>query len=506
MLSCQVVLFICCISFASSNQPGDLPKEPVGNHTQSAVATILRKGLMPTVSQDEDAQGREPIVIPLTRQLVPVKSKITNNIVSYKSAYFGTIHLGTEKSQEFSVVFDTGSSQVIIPSWKCESSACTMHRRFNTKDSKSARDIDADGTEVVDTQGARDQVVVGFGTGEVHGEFVKDTVCLGPELYGGSARCANDLKMISAIQMSDTPFASFNFDGVVGLGLPEGALDPSFSLLHMLSSNPYGLHRSHVGIFLSDSGGGSGEISFGGVNSKRLKSPIQWTKVISPNHGHWQIPVKAIKVDGVAVDICSDGECKAIVDTGSSHLGVPTSIHASLQNSLSSMHPWQSLDDCRNSQGPELELDLGEFSLTLSTRQYIKRLPQPAHNTSGWFGSPKESFCRPQIMKLGLQPPLGPNLFLLGEPVLRKYYTTFDWVEKRVGFALSSQDLEEQDEVISLVQVRVKLHRSPTKVRFGVEMSLRMLSSGPLLGSEDCTFHSSRPSMSGIVVPSGLLS
>lgn len=54
----------------------------------------------------EGTQG--PVAtIPLDKQYVPV---IRNEkIVSYKTAYFGKIHVGTQRQQSFTVVFDTGA-------------------------------------------------------------------------------------------------------------------------------------------------------------------------------------------------------------------------------------------------------------------------------------------------------------------------------------------------------------------------------------------------------------
>ncbi|CAE7487819.1 unnamed protein product [Symbiodinium pilosum] len=40
-------------------------------------------------------------------------------------------------------------------------------------------------------------------------------------------------------------------------------------------------------------------------------------------------------------------------------------------------------------------------------------------------------------MPLELPEPLGPKLFIWGEPVLRKYYTVYDWQDQQIGFALA---------------------------------------------------------------------
>jgi len=41
-------------------------------------------------------------------------------------------------------------------------------------------------------------------------------------------------------------------------------------------------------------------------------------------------------------------------------------------------------------------------------------------------------------MAVKLPEPLGPKLFILGEPILHRYYTVYDWEQKKVGFALAN--------------------------------------------------------------------
>merc|ERR1719422_2035222 len=47
-------------------------------------------------------------------------------------------------------------------------------------------------------------------------------------------------------------------------------------------------------------------------------------------------------------------------------------------------------------------------------------------------------YCRPRLMPVRLPAPLGPKLFILGEPVLHRYYTVYDWAHRRVGFSLAN--------------------------------------------------------------------
>ena len=54
-------------------------------------------------------------------------------------------------------------------------------------------------------------------------------------------------------------------------------------------------------------------------------------------------------------------------------------------------------------------------------------------------------FCRPRLMPVNMPAPLGPNLFILGEPVLHKYYTVFDWAGPKIGFGVANTKRNTQD-------------------------------------------------------------
>ncbi|NXQ26615.1 PEPC protein, partial [Alaudala cheleensis] len=51
-----------------------------------------------------------------------------------QSSYFGEISIG-EPPQKFLVLFDTGSSNLWVPSTDCKSPACFNHAKFKPKDS-----------------------------------------------------------------------------------------------------------------------------------------------------------------------------------------------------------------------------------------------------------------------------------------------------------------------------------------------------------------------------------
>merc|ERR1719265_1045982 len=131
----------------------------------------------------------------------------------------------------------------MIPSTYCQSSACTMHKRYDVKESQTAVEIQADGSHTHKGE-ARDQMTVTFGTGEISGVFVQDEVCVG-------SLCSK-MRFVGATDETDDPFTSFKFDGVLGLALEEMSQGPEFNFMGLLLKNK-ALHKPLFSVFLSDS-------------------------------------------------------------------------------------------------------------------------------------------------------------------------------------------------------------------------------------------------------------
>merc|ERR1719335_690941 len=90
--------------------------------------------------------------------------------VIHKTAYWGTIEMGTPP-QEFKVIFDTGSGNLIIPSKTCDMPGCNAHKKYAPSDSTSA-------SKVVNEKG-EGSTEISFGTGDITGDYYKDHFCLG---------------------------------------------------------------------------------------------------------------------------------------------------------------------------------------------------------------------------------------------------------------------------------------------------------------------------------------
>jgi len=338
--------------------------------------------------------------------LIGMHSKVTHGSVDeskvvHKSAYYGTLSVGSPK-QDFVVVFDSGSGNLMIPSTYCQSKACTMHKQFDRKKSGTAVDIEADGQKAK-SQEVRDQITVTFGTGEISGVFVKDDVCISDSL------CTN-AHLIAATDETDDPFTSFHFDGVFGLAREEMSQGPEFNVFNLLVKQ-HELHNPVFSVYLSDSDSETSEITFGDVKQEHMASEMFWQPV-SRNSGYWQVEIQDITINGYRMSLCEN--CQVAVDTGTSQLAGPTEVIQNLEKKLNV------LANCENyDRLPTLGFVMGEHELKLNPQDYVDK------GSNG---------CEVSLMELDVPPPNGP-LFVFGDPFLRKYYTSYDSQNSKVGFA-----------------------------------------------------------------------
>jgi hypothetical protein len=253
------------------------------------------------------------------------------------------------------------------------------------------------------------------------------------------------LRMIAATQMSEDPFKTFDFDGILGLGLDGLSQTPEFNFLHVIRSSLQDTGRCIMdmfAVFLADTDIEDSEITLGGWDDERLADDVSWAPVEDPEMGHWMVRVKSLRINNERLNFCQN-DCKAAVDTGTSLLAVPTAAFPEMYEMLK--HPTLHDGECEGA-GPLLHFEFEEFSITLGPREYAQASPSaarrakkrlyPNRNTNNATNAlvRRDLFCRPMLMSLDMPEPLGPKLFILGEPVLRKYYSVYDAHAKRVGF------------------------------------------------------------------------
>jgi len=244
------------------------------------------------------------------------------------------------------------------------------------------------------------------------------------------------MRFITAIGMTDDPFERFSFDGIMGLGLKSLSQEVPFNLIESGAQEGawYGddYRLKLFSVFLAVSDLEHSEITLGGYKKEHILAgeEISWSKARDEDLGHWQINVKSITAAGRRLPFCDDGTCRAVVDTGTSLLAVPTDFGNDLVDIL--RHNTTN-GGCGGSL-PSLEIELENFTLVLGPSD-ISRPEFVEEEESPEAAMAEEPTCIPMLMFMDLPEPLSPKTLILGEPVLQKYYTIFDALVPRIGFA-----------------------------------------------------------------------
>jgi len=321
-----------------------------------------------------------------------------------KMAYFGSIGVGSPP-QLFSVVFDTGSGNLIIPGDTCKSQACLSHQRFARENSSTFKRVHCDGSDLQHGFGSS-KVKITFGTGHISGQCSSDTMCFGD--------LCTPFSFIVSTDESSHPFNTFTFDGILGLGLESLAQGKMFSLMSTFINNEL-LQEPLFSVFLSDSDKEESEITFGQINSKHMKDKDLFWVDVAGDTGYWQVAIEDITLDDKKQNVCEN--CKVAVDTGTSMLAGPTEVIAKLRELLAVQSNCGNFDHL-----PKLGFVVQGRILNMMPEDYVDR--------SG-------NSCRLSLMTLNVPPPKGP-LFIFGIPFLQRYYSVYDRAQQRVGFAVAN--------------------------------------------------------------------
>lgn len=226
--------------------------------------------------------------------------------------YYGEIGIGNP-AQNFSVLFDTGSSNLWVPSSKCYFSlACYFHTRYESSSSSTYKE---NGTSFA----------IQYGTGSMTGFLSQDNIAIG------------DLTVINqvfaeATQEPGLTFVAAQFDGILGLGFKEISVDSVTPVWYNMLSQ--GLVTQPVFSFWLNrnaSQENGGELVFGGVDPKHFQGTHIYTPVT--RKGYWQFNMGDVLIGGESTDYCKGG-CAAIADSGTSLLAGPSEIVAKINQAI----------------------------------------------------------------------------------------------------------------------------------------------------------------------------
>jgi len=371
----------------------------------SAVVLAVLSSYSDALLADKYRQGRlgTSVTVSLTRRII--RSALVSRPGSlqeepdHKLAFYGTINVGTP-GQPLSVVFDTGSGNLIVPGHRCRSQACKAHARFDATNSSTAKRVSCDPQQAQDYHSS---VTIQFGVGSITGNCWQDFACI-------QGICTTG-KFIASTRESNDPFLQFGFDGVLGLGRAELSRSDEFSLMRRMLGQVL-LRQPVFAFFLSEADDAASEVTFGQINHAHAASEFFWVP-LSGASGYWEIEIQDITLNGHDQDICKD--CRAAVDTGMSYITGPSNVVDKLEQALNVKSDCSNYDDL-----PRLGFRIEGRILNLLPHDYTDKIGRIS--------------CSMALTKLDVPPPKGP-LLVFGLPFLTRYYTVFDEENGQVGFA-----------------------------------------------------------------------
>ncbi|KAJ6754146.1 BETA-SITE APP-CLEAVING ENZYME ISOFORM A-RELATED [Salix purpurea] len=226
--------------------------------------------------------------------------------------YFGEIGIGTPP-QMFTVIFDTGSSNLWIPSSKCYFSvACYFHSKYKSSHSRTYKENGK-------------SAEIHYGTGAISGFFSQDHVKVGDLVV-------KNQDFIEATREPSITFLVAKFDGILGLGFQEISVGKAVPVWYNMVDQ--GLVKEPVFSFWFNRNADEkegGEIVFGGVDPDHYKG--EHTYVPVTQKGYWQFDMGDVLIDGQTSGFCASG-CAAIADSGTSLLAGPTTIITEVNHAI----------------------------------------------------------------------------------------------------------------------------------------------------------------------------
>ncbi len=310
--------------------------------------------------------------------------------------YYGPISIGTP-AQVFQVIYDTGSSNLWVPSGTC--TFCLKKKYYSGQSSTYI----ANGTSFA----------IQYGSGSLTGFLSTDDVTIG-------GITVNQQTFAEA-----TGFPSINmelgaFDGICGMAFQSISVDgvvPPFVNMVLDGS----VDTPVFGVFLSSSPNQVGEMLVGGIDDSKFTGQLNYQPLISETY--WQIALSGMTLGGVSVSSVKKG----VVDTGTSIFAGPSADVAAIAAKVGAtpINSEEYMIDCTKVPSlPTLVFTMPDGTqYSFAGSDYVDEI-----------SSEGETVCLFGMTGIDIPAPAGP-LWILGDLFIKKFYTVFDYGNERVGFA-----------------------------------------------------------------------
>ncbi|XP_071557854.1 lysosomal aspartic protease-like [Temnothorax nylanderi] len=320
--------------------------------------------------------------------------------------YYGTIKIGTPP-QEFKILFDTGSSDLWVPSKDCDVSqhACLKHNKYDN--TKSTTYIEEGSTFNISYHNAKWRDV------KLYGKLSFDDIKIGGPTV--------TTQIFGEITNFSTNFWDWSqCDGVLGMGYPALSLLKAPTVFqnmidqHVVSQPIFSIYLNRK----YENSPYGGELILGEPNPAHYEGEFTYVNVTRKKY--WQFKMDKIQVKNY---ISCSKWCQAIVDTGYSMIAGPPLTIDVIYREIGVVNNTVPCDDDYISKLPDINFVIGGKTFRLTGQDYILKL-----------GAELGGNCIPGFQAVTQFDGID---WILGDVFIRRYYTVFDMGNDRVGFALA---------------------------------------------------------------------
>ncbi|XP_030384273.1 LOW QUALITY PROTEIN: lysosomal aspartic protease-like [Scaptodrosophila lebanonensis] len=320
--------------------------------------------------------------------------ELTNSI---NMAYYGEITIGTPP-QSFEVLFDSGSSNLWVPSSHCWifDVACQKHNKY---------DHDKSSTYVKNGE----TINISYGSGSMGGFLSQDTVSVaGLDIVD---------QVFAEAQSEASSFIDANFDGLFGMAYQQLAEDDVVPPFYNIVSQKL-VDQSVFSFYMTRAGSATdgGELILGGIDDTLYTGEITYTPVTT--QGYWQFEMNYAEVNGNQVSTST----QAIADTGTSLIVVTADAYETLNAAIGAVEEDDGnyYVDCSSVDSlPTITINIAGRDFPLLPSAYIVDV----QNDDG------STLCMSSFTYMGT------DFWILGDVFIGQYYTVFDYGNNQVGFA-----------------------------------------------------------------------
>lgn len=166
-----------------------------------------------------------------------------------------------------------------------------------------------------------------------------------------------------------------------------------------------------------------GELVFGAIDESRYEGELVYAPVI--RKGYWEVKLDDLKIGDQKQNLSG----RAAIDTGTSLIACPTEISEQINAQIGAQKGFRGVHtvDCKAiSNMPTITFTFGGKEFPLEPEDYILQ-------TAGG--------CISTFMGIDVPEPAGP-IWIIGDALLRAYYTVYDMGNDRVGFGKAKRNME----------------------------------------------------------------